>query len=75
MKIIRQGLQISNNCTIIIMLLLGFELQVRNREDYIMGTEEYIKEIIRLCYKISNVKLLRQIYTILLVYVSKHRGS
>ena len=59
-----------------IMLLLGFEFaSAENREDYIMGTEEYIKEIIRLCYKISNVKLLRQIYTILLVYVSKHRGS
>lgn len=40
-----------------------------------MGAEEYIKEIIRLCHKISDVKLLRQIYTILLVYISKHRGS
>ena len=38
-----------------------------------MGAEEYIKEIIRLCHKISDVKLLRQIYTILLVYIS--RGS
>lgn len=28
-EIFTQGLQISNNCTIIIMLLLGFELQVR----------------------------------------------
>lgn len=39
-------------------------MQVRDKGDYIMGTEEYIKEIIRLCKKINDQRILFEIYSI-----------
>lgn len=60
----RAALQSPNKCTIIILLLLGCVLQVRDKGDYIMGTEEYIKEIIRLCKKINDQRILFEIYSI-----------
>lgn len=40
-----------------------------------MNGAEYIKEIMRLCEKIADVKVLRQVYTILLRYEDRHRGG
>lgn len=51
-EIFTQDLQISNNCTIIIMLLLGFDLQARNREEYIM-----LDKIMRLLAQATDKQL------------------
>ena len=68
----RAALQSPNKCTIIIMLLLGFEFaSAENREDYIMESMDYKRYIIKLIDQIHNQTSLKRILDLILYLISK----